>query len=135
MVAYRPPPSYLQQVIPVPFLMPIPPAPPKRPNNEEEESSNAPRKKPRTSRAKADGSVGKCLAIPEGEPFSQKSTQPPRGDTPLRKGVKQRRLPHRTVGPTVSPLHPADDYHDLTEMMASVAYQPQQTGGEKLTDS
>ncbi|KAF9782594.1 hypothetical protein BJ322DRAFT_162417 [Thelephora terrestris] len=41
----------------MPVLMPYPPVPPKRANGEEEESSNAPRKKPRTSRGKADGFV------------------------------------------------------------------------------
>jgi len=63
MLAYRPPPPYIPHVIPMPFLMQIPPVPPKRPNDEEEESFSTPRKKTRTSRAKADGSAGKCLDI------------------------------------------------------------------------
>ena len=66
----------------MPFLMQIPPVPPKRPNNEEEESSSVPRKKPRTSRAKADGPAGKCLGVSEkGTPSSDIHLAPKRGYT------------------------------------------------------
>ena len=81
MLAYRPPP-FLPHLIPVPVLMQIPPVPPKRPNTAEEEGSSTPRKKPRTSRAKADGSAGKCPDVfKKGTPSSGIHSAPKRGYT------------------------------------------------------
>ena len=49
--------------------------------------------------------------------------------------MKQRRLPLKMVGFTISHLHWAYHRHHIAEMMASVAYKPQKTEGEKSTDS
>ena len=81
MLAYRPPP-FLPHMVSVPILMQIPPVPPKRSSHEEEEGPSAPRKKPRTSRAKADGSVGKWLFASEREAsLSNMHSAPKRGYT------------------------------------------------------
>jgi hypothetical protein len=70
--------------------MPYPPVPPKRANGEEEGSSNAPRKKPRTSRGKADGFVGERLKFSERKAsFSDTRSAPKRGYTAKKRNEAQ----------------------------------------------
>jgi len=61
--------------------MQFPPVPQKRPSNEEEENPGASRKKPRTSRVKADGPTGEYLDFPKREFLPQTHPVPKRGYT------------------------------------------------------
>ena len=72
--------------------------------------------------------------FPNGDPIPKKRAQPQSGDIARRKGTKQRRLPLRMVCFTISRAHLADRHDNLAEMMAPVAYKPQQAG-EKSIDS